>query len=337
MSRKVNKNKKLKTGSIVIYQPSKKAPEVRVKIERDTVWLSQAQIAELFQTERSVITKHIRNIFKDNELKETSVSAKFAHTASDGKSYQTKFYNLDMIISVGYRTNSKQATLFRIWATNVLRKHIINGYTINKKLLQQQQEKFIELKRTVSLLQQAARSYELTTDEAKGLIDVIKDYAYGLDVLDRYDHQTLTINHTVKKELEPITYSEVMSTLTVLKKMFKSSTLFAREKDKSFHGTLGAIYQTFDGKELYPSVEEKAAHLLYFTIKNHSFVDGNKRIAAFIFIWFLQRYGHLYNIDGSKRIADNALVALCLMIAESKPEEKKLMIKVIINLINKKN
>jgi len=313
VSKNVNKKNELKTGSIVIYQPAKRAPEVRVKIEQDTVWLSQAQIAELFHTERSVITKHIRNIFRNNELDEVSVGAKFAHTAADGKIYQTKFYNLDMIISVGYRTNSKQATLFRIWATNVLREHIIKGYTINKKLLEKQQEKFIELKKTVSLLQQAAHNYDLTTDEAKGLIDVINDYTYGLDVLDRYDHQTLTIDHTVTKELEPITYSDIMSALLTLRDTFKDSTLFAKEKDKSFHVTLGAIYQTFDGKELYPSAEEKAATLLYFIIKNHSFVDGNKRIAAFVFIWFLQRYGCLYNIDGSKRIAISASELFYLM------------------------
>lgn len=332
------REKTIKTdfGEIVIFQSGKKS-EVQVRVLGETLWLTQAQVAELFGAERSVISKHISNIFKSKELERNSVCAKFAHTAEDGKVYQVKFYNLDLIIAVGYRTNSRQATRFRIWATKVLREHIVKGYTLNRRLLEKQQNRYEELKTAVGLLHRTVHNYQISTDESRGILEIIQQYTRALDILDRYDHQDLGILDTSSSTLKPLSYEQAISAIKELKTQFVSTDLVGKEKDQSFRSTMGAIYQSFDGKDLYPSIEEKAAHLLYFTVKNHSFVDGNKRIAAFLFVWFLQHYGALYRPDGSKRIADNALVALCLMTAESKPEEKELIIRLIVNLINRSN
>ncbi|WP_238395643.1 Fic family protein [Pontibacter pudoricolor] len=247
------------------------------------------------------------------------------------------FYNLDVIISVGYRVNSKQGTQFRIWATNVLRKHLVEGYTLNEKRLKEQAQKYTDLKQTVKLLQNVIQRKELNSDESTGLLQVISDYTYALDILDDYDHQRLTIKGTHKKELFRITYGSAIAAIQTLKEKFGSSELFGREKDESFQSSLSTIYQTFGGQELYPSLEEKAANLLYFVVKNHSFSDGNKRIAAFLFVWFMEENGQLYDAYRHKRIADNALVALTLLIAESNPLEKDTMVKVIVNLINQQN
>ncbi|OGJ52194.1 cytochrome C biogenesis protein CycH [Candidatus Peregrinibacteria bacterium RIFOXYB2_FULL_32_7] len=324
------KEQKLNTGSIVIYEAKDGNLKVNVKFKDETVWLTQKQIAELFNIDRTVITKHVNNIFKTLELNENLVCAIFAHTASDGKVYQTKYYNLDLILSVGYRVNSKEGTQFRIWATNVLKQHLVQGYTLNKKRLD-------ELGQTIKLLKNVIDSKELTSDEATGLLKVITDYSYALEVLDKYDHENLEFKKITKEEIFQITYKEAIKIIKALKEKFGKSNLFGNEKDESFKSSLGAIYQTFDGKYLYESVEERAANLLYLVVKNHSFSDGNKRIAAFLFIWFLERNKILYKKDRSKRIADNALVALTLMIAESKSKEKDLMVKVVVNLINKEN
>ena len=247
------------------------------------------------------------------------------------------YYNLDVIISVGYRVKSYRGTQFRIWANKVLKDYLTKGYAIDQKRFREQSRQLEELKQTVKLLGNVVERQALNSDEATGLLKVVTDYAYALDVLDRYDHQVLEIEDTSPKELFQITYSAAMEAIKGLKDKFGGSSLFGNEKDESFQGSLAAIYQTFGRKDLYPSVEEKAANLLYFVIKNHSFSDGNKRIAAFLFVWFLEKNGILYRADGSKKIADNALVALTLMIAESKPEEKDMMIKVVVNLINRKN
>ena len=324
------KEQKLNTGSIVIYEAKDGNLKVNVKFKDETVWLTQKQIAELFNIDRTVITKHVNNIFKTLELNENLVCAIFAHTASDGKVYQTKYYNLDLILSVGYRVNSKEGTQFRIWATNVLKQHLVQGYTLNKKRLD-------ELGQTIKLLKNVIDSKELTSDEATGLLKVITDYSYALDILDKYDHESLEFKKITKEEVFKITYDESKKAIQALKERFGGSELFGNEKDESFKSSLGAIYQTFDGKYLYESIEERAANLLYLVIKNHSFSDGNKRIGAFLFIWFLERNKILYKEDGSKRVADNALVALTLMIAESKSKEKDLMVKVVVNLINKEN
>ncbi len=322
------------TGEIILYKTEDGQFFLDVKLENETVWLTQAQIAELFNLERSVITKHIRNILKDEELDESLVCAIFAHTAADGKRYKTKFYNLDMIISLGYRANSRIATKFRQWANQILKQYLITGYAISDKIKLEQYE---NLRKTVSLLSNVLQNKELSADEATGLLNVITDFAYALDVLDKYDHQILTIENTSTKQYYTITYEEAIIAIRSLGSKFGSSSLFGNEKDNSFKGSVATIYQSFGGIELYPSIEEKAANLLYFVVKNHSFSDGNKRIAAFLFVWFLDRNKLLYHSNGTKRIADNALVALTLMIAESKPEEKEMMVKVVVSLINSNN
>jgi prophage maintenance system killer protein len=324
-------------GEVIFYEAGSGDGRIEVKLENETVWLNLNQMTDLFGRDKSVISKHLSNIFKENELDEHSVVAKNATTGTDGKTYQVEYYNLDVIISVGYRVKSKQGTQFRIWANKVLKDYLTKGYAIDQKRFQEQSRQLEELKRTVKLLGNVIESKNLNSDEATGLLKVVTDYAYALDVLDRYDHQVLEIEAVSPKQLFQLTYPAAMDAIKGLKDKFGGSSLFGNEKDESFQGSLAAIYQTFGGKDLYPSVEEKAANLLYFVIKNHSFSDGNKRIAAFLFVWFLEKNAILYREDGSKKIADNALVALTLMIAESKPEEKDMMIKVVVNLINLRN
>jgi len=331
------KHQEAARGEIVIYQAKDKKIQLEVKLERDTVWLNQKQIADLFGIERSVITKHLRNIFNSKELDENSVCAKIAHTASDGKIYSVEFYNLDAIICVGYRVNSTRATQFRIWATNVLKKHIIDGYTINEKRLEEQSQKLQALQRAIKLIGSTKAKKQLDYKEALGLIEVINDYSYALGLLDDYDYKKLKISGTSKEEKFRITYETAIKAVHQLKKKFVGTGFFGHEKDQSFKSSIAAVYQTFNGKELYSSVEEKAANLLYFIVKNHSFIDGNKRIAASIFLWFLEGNKLLYREDGAKRLADNALVALTLMIAESDPAERDIIVTLVVNLINQKN
>jgi prophage maintenance system killer protein len=320
---------------VILYQADDGQTRLEVRLDRETVWLNQDQMAELFGRERSVITKHLRNVFKAGELDEASVRAKYAHTALDGKTYQTQFYNLDAIISVGYRVNSLRGTQFRQWATGVLREHLVKGYTIHEQRLREESAKLREMQQTVDLLARTLTTQELLTDTGRDVLRVINDYAYALATLDRYDHGTLAIGETTRQALCVIDYDEGIGVVHSMKGEFDG--LFGIEKDQGFKSALGTIYQTFDGKELYPSVEEKAANLLYFIVKNHAFSDGNKRIAAALFIYFLAGNAILYRPDGSKRLADNALVALTLLIAESLPEEKETIVKVIINLINRSN
>ncbi len=331
------KSKEPSKGEIVIYKAKDKKIQLEVKLERETVWLSQKQIADLFGTQRPAITKHLRNIFKTKELEENSVCSILEHTAADGKSYQTSFYNLDAIISIGYRVNSVRATQFRIWATTVLRKHLLEGYTLNERRLTEQTTKLKALQQAVKLIGQIKDRKALKHDEALGLLDVIRDYHYALGLLDDYDYNRIKIGPISKQGKFHLTYALATKVVHELKRKFGTSPFFGQEKDESFKSSIAAIYQTFSGKELYPSVEEKAAHLLYFIVKNHSFIDGNKRIAASVFLWFLEKNGLLYREDGTKRLADNALVALTLMIAESNPSEKDVITKILINLINRNN
>jgi len=328
-------------GEIVIYQAKGGKTALEVKLQQETVWLSQAQMCDLFDKNKRTISEHIRNIFKEGELSENSVVRNFRTTAKDGKSYEINYYNLDVIISVGYRVKSQRGTQFRIWATQVLKDHLIKGYSINEKRLREQNIRLAELQQTVNLMGRVIQGRELDKAEAAGLLNVITDYSYALSLLDQYDHNELQIRKTTKKKHFIITYGDARRAIDRLaEQTFKKGQpagLFGKEKDKSFRSSLGAIHQTFSGKELYPSVEEKAAHLLYFVVKNHSFVDGNKRIGAFLFVWFLDVNGILYTKGGRKRIGDNALVALTLMIAESRPKDKDIIIKVIVNLINKDN
>ncbi len=320
---------------IEIYKSTDNKIELQVNLENETVWLTQKQMGELFGKSRVTITEHIVNVFKEGELKESSVCRKFRHTAKDGKSYEAQYYNLDVIISVGYRVKSKQGTQFRQWATQRLKDYLVKGYAINETRLKEAKNKFQEFKRAVALLEKVANTKELSGNEAQGLLKVLNDFTVALDILDQYDHQTLKIRKTKSKEVFRISYREAMKAIGELKNKFGGSELFGNEKDKSFKSSLNAIYQTFDSKDLYPSVEEKAAHLLYFVVKNHSFTDGNKRIAAFLFVWFLERNNLLYHLN-KKVIDDNALVALTLMIAESNPDDMNMMIKVIVNLLNNK-
>lgn len=319
------------TGEIILYETEDGQTSLDVQLENENVWLTQAQMSELFNKDRSVVAKHIKNIFTENELDEKSNVQKM-HIAFSDK--PVSFYSLDVIISVGYRVKSKQGTDFRIWANKVLKQYLVKGYAIKDKIKIEQYE---NLRHTVSLLANVLQNKELSADEATGLLKVITDFAYALDILDKYDHQILTIENTSAEQYFTITYEEAILAIKSLGSKFGSSSLFGNEKDNSFKGSVATIYQSFGGIELYPSVEEKAANLLYFVVKNHSFSDGNKRIAAFLFVWFLERNKLLYHQDGRKRIADNALVALTLMIAESKPEEKEMMVKVVVSLINGNN
>ncbi|CAM3307793.1 virulence protein RhuM/Fic/DOC family protein [Aequorivita lipolytica] len=302
--------------------------DVQVKFDKETVWLSLNQVSELFDKDKSVISRHIRNIFKEGELERNSVVAKNATTASDGKTYQIEFFNLDVIISVGYRVNSKKGTQFRIWATSQLKEHLIKGYTLNEKRLKQ-------LQQTIQLVNRASKQIS-NTDEAQGLMEVLSDYSRALDILDDYDHQKLSKKVTDKDVTFSIDYIEAIKAIEQLRKKFGGSSLFGNEKDQSFKSSIAVIDQTFDGKDLYPSLEEKAANLLYLVVKNHSFTDGNKRIAAWLFVWYLAKNNFLYNEDGTKKIVNNTLVALTLMIAESNPAEKEMMISVVMNLMNSK-
>ena len=320
-------------NQIEIFKTKDNQTEVQVRFEHETVWLDAHMIASLFAVNRPAIVKHIQNIYKSDELLEVSTCSILEQVAADGKLRKMKLYNLDLILSVGYRVNSKDATQFRQWATQRLKDYLVQGYAINEKRLKETENKFQELKQAVKLLESVVQAKEITGDEAQGLLKVLSDYAFALDILDQYDHQTLKIAETDTDEVYKISYSEAIKAIAGLKTKFGGSNLFGNEKDNSFKSSLETIYQTFDGIDLYPSVQEKAGHLLYFVTKNHSFSDGNKRIAAFLFVWFLERNALLY-YQGKKVIDDNALVALTLMIAESKPDDKDMMVKVIINLIN---
>ncbi|WP_321425894.1 virulence protein RhuM/Fic/DOC family protein [uncultured Bacteroides sp.] len=325
----------MNTGEIILYQTSDGQTAIDVRLENETIWLTQKQIAELFGTKRPAITKHLKNIFASGELEEKSTCSILEHMGNDGRQhYQTTFYNLDAVLSVGYRVNSKNATQFRIWANKILKEYLVKGYAINQNV---KAEQLKELKGAVKLLSNVLDAHSLSADEATGLLKVITDYTYALDTLDRYDYQKLEIESTTAHVHFRANYDNAMEAIYTLRDKFGNSGLFGNEKDKSFKSSIGQIYQTFDGNELYSSVEEKAAMLLYLVTKNHSFSDGNKRIAAFLFLWFLEKNKILYKADGSMLVGNNTLVALTLMIAESRTEEKDTMVKVVVNLINKNN
>jgi len=317
---------------IIIYQSEDGKTQLDVKLEGETVWLSTKQMAELFDKEESNIRRHVNNVFKEAELtRENNVH--FLHV--NGIKKPVPYYTLDVIISVGYRVHSQRGVRFRQWANSVLKQYLVKGYAINENIRKHQ---IAELRQLIQVLGRAIQQQPAkTTDESNALFDVVVDYTYALDTLDNYDYQRLHIAKTTKEEPFHATYENAMHEIDVLRQKFGGSVLFGNEKDDSFRSSIGQIYQTFDGTELYPSVEEKAAMLLYLVTKNHSFSDGNKRIAATLFLWFMNNNAILYRPDGTKRIADNTLVALTLMIAESKTEEKDIMVKVVVNLINQAN
>ena len=318
------KHKEFPKGRVVVYKN-----KVEVRLEHETVWLTQAQMADLFNTERSVITKHIRNIFKTRELTGKSNVQKM-HIANSDK--PVKFYNLNVIISVGYRVNSKRGTQFRIWATNVLREYLVDGYTINQKRLAANSAKYEELQRAIALIKNVESLSGLSA-EARGIAKVISDYTRALDILDDFDHQRLKTPKGTKKAKYTLTHEKARAIIQTVREKFGDSGLVGQEKDNSFRSSIAAIYQTFGGVDVYPTIQEKAAHLLYFVVKNHSFVDGNKRIAAALFICFLDKCGILYRENGARAIDNSALVGLTLMIASSRPKEKDMMVKVILNLL----
>jgi len=326
------------TNEIIIYQTEDGQTQIDVRMENETVWLTQAQMAELFNTDRTSIVRHINNIYKTGELEREATCAKIAQVQIEGSRSVTRtipYFNLDMIISVGYRVNSKRGVQFRQWANRVLKQYLVKGYAVNERRVQ---EHYTELRQLVQILGRTISSQEqLSKQENQDLLDVVVDYTYALDTLDNYDYERLTIDRTTSEEPFRATYEGAMKEIDRLREKFGGSRWFGNEKDDSFKSSIGQIYQTFGGEELYPSVEEKAAMLLYLVTKNHSFSDGNKRIAATLFLWFLNGNRILYRPDGTKRLADNTLVALTLMIAESKTEEKEVMVKVVVNLINQRN
>ena len=317
------------SGDIVIYQSEDGNTRINVNLQGETVWLSANQMAILFDRDEKTIRKHINNVFSEGELPKNNNTQKMR---VDDVKQAVAFYTLDVIISVGYRVKSKRGTQFRIWANKILKEYLIKGYAINDKITQR---KYEELSQLVHILGRTISSQpELSNKENLDLINVVTDYTYALDTLDKYDYQKLKIEKTTYENKFIATYDNAILTIQNLKEKFGGSWLFGNEKDDSFKSSIGQIYQTFDGADLYPSVEEKAAMLLYLVTKNHSFSDGNKRIAATLFLWFMQNNGILYNSDGSKRISNGTLVAITLMIAESRPEEKDVMVKVVVNLIN---
>lgn len=298
--------------------------KLEVNMKDETVWLTQEQMARLFDRDRKTITRHIQNIYKEGELEENQVCSFFEHTAKDGKVYNTQFYNLDMIISIGYRVKSKNGIIFRKWATSILKDYMIKGYAVNQKRLEY-------LEKTIKLIDIATRVDDnLNGDEAKDILNVISNYSKALDLLDDYDHRTVKkINGNTSKD--KINYKECMNIINTLR-FNEDSDLFALERNNGLSSIIDNIYQTFDNTEVYKSIEEKAANFLYLIIKNHVFIDGNKRIAATLFIYFLNYYNILFK-NGNRIIDNNTLTALTLLVAQSNPKEKDILIDLIMNFL----
>ena len=325
-------NEELQKGEIIIYTSEDGSISLDTKLENDTIWLTQKQMAELFDKNIRTVNEHINNIFKEGELDKSSVIRNFRITASDGKQYDTNFYNLDVIISVGYRVKSLRGTQFRIWATNTLREYLTKGYVINEKMLKAQQNKIQTLQSTVNLLKRSIQNQISTVNEAQDIANIMDNFAQGLDLLDDFDHKTLDTKGITQKDAVIISKEEYLSVINKMKSEF-ASDVFANPKDDSFDSSINQIYQTFGGQDCYPTLEEKAAMLLYLITKNHSFSDGNKRIAASCFLYFLNRNNLLYK--NNLPIIDNGtLFALTLLIAESKPEEMEIMKQIVVSVLN---
>lgn len=323
--------KNIEGGKVVLYKKG-----LEVKFKEKTVWLSQKQMADLFQKDVRTVNEHLGNIYKEKELQKKSTVRNFRIVQKEGKrevSRNVDFYNLDVIISVGYRVKSQRGTQFRIWATKLLKKHLIEGYTINEKRLKTQEQKYLELKNAVNLIGNVVQVESLPL-EAKGIAQVISEYTKALDILDDFDHKKLKIPRGRTRSKYRLTYEKARAIIQALKEKFKSSSIMGQEKDQGFKSSISAIYQSAGGKDAYPSILEKAANLLYFVTKNHSFVDGNKRIAVALFISFLDKNDVLCRKDGSRIIDNNTLVALTIMIACSNSKEKETIIKVIVNLLS---
>ena len=330
--------KDLNKGEIIIYQSDDGKIFLDTKLENDTIWLTQKQMAELFGVKVPAISKHLKNIFNNGELNEEEVVSILEittrHGAIKGKTQtkDTQYYNLDAIISVGYRVNSSRATQFRIWATNILKEYLTKGYIINEKRIKQQQKSIEALKTSVDLLTRSLTNQLENIEEAKTVAKILNNFAHGLDLLDNFDHKTLDTKGMTKKEAVKISTNEFLQIVKEMKSEF-ASDVFGNPKDESFDSSVNQIYQTFDGDELYPTLEEKAAMLLYLITKNHSFSDGNKRIAASCFLYFLEKNGILYKEN--KPIIDNlTLFALTVLIAESNPKEMETMKQIVVSVLN---
>ena len=327
-------------GEILIYKAKDGSQQLEVKLEEDTLWLTQAQIVSLFQTTKSNISEHTKHVFDEGELDPDQTVRKFRTVRTEGKkqvSRELEHFNLDLILSIGYRVNSKRGTQFRQWATQRLKDHLVKGYTLNEKRLQQMVQNMQQLEQAVKLIQQSGNSGQLSEVEARGLLDIITNYTHSFILLNQFDSNSLPdekLNENITYEIE---YSEAIKAITELKKQLmkkkEASGLFGNERDHGFESALNSVVQTFGGQYLYKSIEEQAAHLLYFVIKNHPFTDGNKRIGAFLFVWFLEKNKHRFKKSGEVKINDNALVALALLVAQSNPDDKEIMIKLVVNLI----
>jgi death-on-curing family protein len=321
-------------SEIILFETNEGTTKIDVRLENETVWLSLDQIAELFERDKSVVSRHLKNIFAGNELERDAVVAKNATTAADGKTYQVEYFNLDAILSVGYRVNSKRGTQFRQWATQRLKDYLVKGYALNERRLQ---NNLAELESAVRAIETAGSAEQLRLSEARGLLEIIAGYTNSFILLNRFDRQDLPSDNLNTNVTYEIKYEEAVEAVGELKRQLiekqEATELFGNQKDNSFQGVLGCIVQTFGGQYLYPSIEEQAAHLLYFVIKNHPFTDGNKRIGAFLFVWFLEKNKHRFKRKGELKINDNALTALALLVAQSNPSDKDLMVKLVINLI----
>jgi hypothetical protein len=326
-------------GEMVIYTSPDGTANIDVRFEAETLWLTQPQLEELFSTDRTSLVKHIKNILDTGELAEAATCAKFAQVRKEGKrqvSRDIRYYNLDMILSVGYRVNSKRGTQFRIWANRILKEHLVQGYTINQKRLTEQQRQIARLKESIQLVERSLLEQAQTIDDARNVVKVLSEFARGLNILDDYDHETLEQKGKTERTARYISENEFLEVVQALRRDFDSA-IFGQPKDKSFSSSVNQIYQSFGGAELYPSIEHKAAMLLYLVVKNHSFVDGNKRIAAALFLFFLDKHKLLTRPDGQNTISNDGLAALTLLIAVSKPEEKDTMIKIVITILNRSN
>jgi prophage maintenance system killer protein len=324
-------------GEIVIYTNAEGTIQTEVRMHEESLWLSLNQIAELFERDKSVISRHIKKIYNEAELDKSATVAKYATVQIEGGrkiERSIEFYNLDMILSVGYRVNSKRGTQFRIWANRILKEHLVQGYTINQKRLIEQQNQIARLRESIQLVERSLLEQVETIDDARKVVKVLSEFAQGLRILDDYDHETLEQAGKTVRPAALISENEFLNVVQIMRRDFESA-VFGQPKDNSFSSSVNQIYQSFGGSELYPSIEHKAAMLLYFVVKNHSFVDGNKRIAAALFLYFLQKNGILDNSDGHQIISNDGLAALTLLIAVSKPQEKDTMVKIVITVLNR--
>lgn len=326
-------------GEIFIYK-TENGTDIQVKLDNETIWLDAHLIASLFEVNRPAIVKHIQNVYKCGELDLNATCSILEQVAADGKKRKMNLYNLDMIISIGYRVNSQKATQFRIWATNTLKSYFVQGYAVNEKRLLQLSQNMRQLELVVKKIQESGNSEQLQLNEAKGLLDIISNYTQSFVLLNKFDSHKLEAEKLNENITYEIKYEEAAMAIAELKKQLISkkdaTELFGNQKDSSFKGILGNIVQSFGGEYVYKSIEEQAAHLMYFVIKNHPFSDGNKRIGAFMFVWFLEKNKHRFKKNGEVKINDNGLVALALLVAQSNPDDKELMVQLIVNLINNK-